>query len=380
MLNKKNILIVAGEESGDIHAAQLLRRLQQDYGEVHCVGIGGRHLQNAGMQLLVNLAQYGVTGISEVVRHLRIIRQAFQSIKNHLQSHAIDVVILVDYPGFNLRLARYLKKHYAIPTIFYIGPQLWAWKENRMEIIKKTVDHMAVILPFEKAMYKKAAVPVSYVGHPLANQLQITDSQAQLRKNLHLPVDKKVISLLPGSRRNEIQRLMPILVDTMEQLLQTHPDLHFAIPIAGSVSASQISQYLPPRSLPLHFFNQQAQTVVAASDCVIVASGTASLECALLGIPGCIIYKASTVTAVIARRLIKTPYLGLANIISQKCIMPELLQQDCNASAIYNLINQLLISPQHYSKMQSDLSELRSLLLTEAADCSIEQLVASFLQ
>lgn len=377
--NKKNIIIIAGEESGDQHGAELVNQLKKRHENINFTGIGGRHLKDAGMNLLINLAQYSVTGFSEVIQNIWIIKKAFNLLKNHLEQNPVDLIILVDFPGFNLRFAKYVKKHYKIPVLYYISPQIWAWKAGRIKTIKANVDHMAVILPFEKSIYEKAGVPVNYVGHPLEHHLNFHADKIKLRQILNLPSDKKIIALLPGSRKNEIERLMPVLVETMQLLLKKHPDLHFAIPVAGSINSSAITQYLPSTPLPLHLFNQKAREVIAASDCVVVASGTASLECALLTIPGCIIYKASALTAWVARKVIKISWLGLANIIAQKTLMPELLQNECNAVAISQKISSMLSSPDDYDEFQKNLHEFRSMLSMEAADMRIDELVEQYL-
>ncbi len=288
---KRSIVIIAGEESGDVHAAALIYQLKKVDPTIAVSGIGGKHMHHAGADLVADLASYGVTGITEVIRYARILRRAFVAIKKHLQEIQPDLLILVDYPGFNLRLAQYAKKHLHCKIIYYISPQIWAWKAKRIHTIKRCVDHMAVILPFEKTLYEQAAVPVSFVGHPLIEKIPQQTEPLPYRQALNLPLTSKIIALLPGSRTNEIERHMPVLRDTALKINEQQPHTHFVIPIAGTIDAERIKSYFKEYSLPITFITGKALECMMAADFVIVASGTASLECALLQKPMCIIYK-----------------------------------------------------------------------------------------
>lgn len=196
----KRLVVIAGEESGDMHAASFIHLLKGRHSNLEISGIGGKHMQDAGALLISDLARFGVTGLSEVLKHLRVIRRAFKDIKAHLIANKPDLLVLVDYPGFNLRLARFAKNVLGIRIVYYVSPQIWAWKANRIHAIKACVDHMAVILPFEKKLYEDAGVPVSFVGHPLVNTVIPCDDMQAMRQMLGLPQDKRIIALLPGSR------------------------------------------------------------------------------------------------------------------------------------------------------------------------------------
>lgn len=370
----KHIVIIAGEESGDHHAANLSRALLLDDPSLTLSGIGGRHMQEAGVNLISDLARFGVTGISEVIKHALVIKKAFTAIKRHLKQHKPDLLVLVDYPGFNLRLARFAKQKLGIRIVYYISPQIWAWKANRIKTIQACVDRMAVILPFEKAIYQDAGVAVSFVGHPLTNKLPDTVDIEQVRNSLGLPLDKKLIAMLPGSRRNEIERHMPVLAETAARLSATSHDRHFVIPIARTLDPETIKAYFTD-SHNVSFLSGQAIEAVACSDCVVVASGTASLECALLLKPMCIIYKVSRLTYLAAKRLIKVRYLGLCNLLQNDMIVPELLQNDCNPSRLGSMLHDLLGNPEMAGEMQERLRQLKQSLSAEQADCSIVELV-----
>lgn len=376
MSRAKRVVIIAGEESGDMHAAVLINQLKAKYPNIEISGIGGKHMQAAGAELISDLAQFGVTGVTEVIRHFNVVRKAFVAIKKHLEHQKPDLLLLVDYPGFNLRLAKYAKKTLGLKIIYYISPQIWAWKAKRIHLIKQCVDTMAVILPFEKAIYEKAGVPVRFVGHPLVEKIAvIKENLVPKNELLNLPVDNKIIALLPGSRTHEIERLMPILRDTASLLYAQDPKLHFVIPIAGTLNPLLIKSYFANTPLPVHFIEGKALDCMAASDFVIVASGTASLECALLEKPMCIIYKSSFITYVLAMKLIKVKYLGLCNLLSNKMIVPEFLQYDCTALELAHYIADFQNNSNQQQKMASELATLKRSLSLEKADCDIFELI-----
>lgn len=377
MHKAKRVVIIAGEESGDVHASALVKQLKAHYSNIEISGIGGKHMHDAGVELISDLARYGVTGITEVVRHLKVIRNAFQAIKKHLQQQKPDLLILVDYPGFNLRLAKYAKRKLGIKILYYISPQIWAWKAKRIHLIKECVDHMAVILPFEKTIYEHAQVPVSFVGHPLIEKINAVGERDSQRAVLNIPVGAKVFGLLPGSRHNEIERHMPILRDTAERLHQQYPDWQFVIPIADTIDSEKITNYFAQSNLPITFVEGQALSCMAAADFVIVASGTASLECALLKKPMCIIYKSSFITYVLAAKFIKVKFLGLCNLLSNKMIVPEFLQYDCNVDELTHYVTQFFNDHSRQARMLEQLGKLRTSLSSEESDCSLFTLVES---
>lgn len=375
----KNLMIVAGEESGDLHAASFIRELRTKAPDLRIHGIGGKHMQEAGVSLLYDLAHLGVTGISEVVRHFKTIHSVFKEVKRYLSAHPPDLLILVDYPGFNLRLAQFAKEILGLKILYYISPQIWAWKASRIHTIKKCVDHMAVILPFEKLLYENAGVPVSFVGHPLVNVTKPCEDILSTRLNLGLPTDKRIISMLPGSRMHEIKRHMPILRECAIQLSQQSNDLHFAIPIANTIEPKVIEQYLGQACELFTLVKGQAVDTMSCSDAVIVASGTASLESALLMKPMCIIYKGSLLSYLAATQVIQVKYFGLANLLLNTMVVPELLQYDCSVKELTKTVSHLLNDISTIQPMQRNLQKLVHHLSNEKADCSISNLILSLL-
>jgi lipid-A-disaccharide synthase len=375
MHKAKRVVIIAGEESGDLHASRLIEHLKNTYPDIKISGIGGKHMSDAGAELISDLARFGVTGFTEVFRYFKIIRNAFNAIKLHLKNERPDLLILVDYPGFNLRLARYAKEKLNLKIVYYISPQIWAWKAKRIHHIKQCVDHMAVILPFEKELYQQAGVPVDFVGHPLVEKMKNMTTPDDCKNKLGLPLEKRILALLPGSRTNETERHMPVLRDTASLLHQFDPDIHFVIPVARTIKIEKIKAYFLHLKLPVTFINDKAVECMTAADFVIVASGTASLECALLQKPMCIIYKSSLLTYIIAMKLIKVKFLGLCNLLAKKMIVPEFLQYDCNPHELSHYIINFHTDPQQQKHMLSQLTILKEEMSSERSSCTLNKLV-----
>lgn len=380
MRHPKKVVIIAGEESGDRYGADLATNLLSWDPSLALSGIGGEHMHKAGVQLVSDLARFGVTGFTEVLRHFLTIRSAFKAIKAHLQQEKPDLLVLIDYPGFNLRLARYAKQQLGLPIIYYISPQIWAWKANRIHTIRACVDKMAVILPFEKKIYQQAGVPVAFVGHPLVKAIPHFPDISEVRRALHLPLDRQVVALLPGSRNNEIAHHMPVIVKAATLLMRNKPNLHFVIPVAATIDRHVIENYFAATTINVTIINGQALAAAACSDCVVVASGTASLECALLEKPMCIIYKSSLFTYLAAMKLIKVKYLGLCNLLKNQMIAPELLQYDCNGQELALMIDRLLNDKTAAAAMTAKLKILKQELSAAQADTSINELVKNTLQ
>lgn len=371
----KHLVVVAGEESGDMHAATFIRELKQHSPDLIVSGIGGQHMEDAGAVLVSDLARHAVTGFIEVISHLGMLRKGFKTIKAHLTQTKPDLLVLVDFPGFNLRLLKYAKHKLNLRILYYISPQIWAWKPKRIHLIKQCVDHMAVIFPFEKKLYDDAKVSASFVGHPLVDKIPTSYDMSALRASFDLPSQKRIIALLPGSRRNEIRFLMPPICDAANRLHQQYPNLHFVIPLASSISESNILPYLSKTHFSYSFTKSRTIDTVCCSDAVIVASGTASLECALLTKPMCIIYRASWLTYLIATRVMRVRFLGLCNLLQNKMIVPELLQDDCNGYEIAKTISIFLSSQEEASYMVQRLTIMRDDLSKNKADMPIAQLI-----
>ena len=378
---RQHIVIVAGEESGDMHAAQLITDLLKQDPSLRISGVGGQHMQAAGATLVSDLASYGVTGFTEVFKNLGRLKKVMDQIQQHLRETQPDLLILVDCPSFNLRLAKFAKQTLGLKIIYYISPQIWAWKAKRIHTIRANIDHMAVILPFEKAIYQQGQVPVSFVGHPLIETLQTANllpTTAQ-RQQLELPMDGQLVALLPGSRGHEIQRHMPVFIQTVIQLTIQHPTIQFVIPVAKTLSFQTLQSYIPHTVTNITLIKGHATAVIAASDAVVVASGTASLECALLAKPMCIVYIGAWLSYIIALQVIQVKYFGLCNLLWNKMLVPELLQYDCNPTELAATVNELLVDSDLVKRMRAGFKTLKATLSAEGIDESLVNLVRRYI-
>ena len=371
----KHIVIVAGEESGDKYASEIIQALKKKDKSIKFSGIGGQHMSASGAELISDLAKFGVTGLTEVIRHFCAIKKAFDEVKKHLMTIKPQLLILIDYPGFNLRLAKFAKQKLGLKIIYYISPQVWAWKKNRIKTIKNTVDHMAVILPFEKKIYEQAGIRSSFVGHPLIKRIDAFNQKHLSKSELQIPRNKKILALLPGSRLNEVNQHLPILIKAIKILCHQKQNIHLVIPVAKSLDKEVIINHFKSSGLEYSLLDGHALDAASHADAVVVASGTASLECALLCNPMCIIYKTSPITYLIASQLIQVKYLGLSNLLLNKMIVPELLQYDFTAHNTSEVINQLLCDENFRAKIIRNLQKLRSSLSIHEADTSIDELI-----
>lgn len=369
------ICILAGEESGDMHAAALVNALRDKRPDAEFFGMGGAHLKNAGVHLYSDIARYGVTGVSEVLRHFGEIKRAFRTIQKKLAEQKPDLLILVDYPGFNLRMARYAKKVLGIPVLYYISPQIWAWKAGRIKVIQKYVDHMAVILPFEKALYHAANVAVSFVGHPVTHKLP------QNIAPLSLPSASKPINLafLPGSRQHELEAHWPVMLASLEQLWLFYPNMQVHIPVAKTLCKKNLQNRIPSTETRIHLHDGQAIDVANKADCIVVASGTASLECALLCKPMAIIYKTKPLSFAIGMQVAKIRYLGLINLLANRMLIPELVQYDFNVTELVRTVRKLIEDKAYRAYQHHALSALRTSLCEQSADRQLVQIVLEML-
>lgn len=369
-MSSKHAVIVAGEVSGDHHAAQFVRQLQSK--NIRFSGMGGQQMQAAGVDIIYDLTQVSVTGFTEVLKQFKRLKRAFGLIKQHLRETSPDLLILVDYPGFNLRLAKYAKT-LGIKVLYYISPQIWAWKKGRIHTIRQTVDMMAVILPFEKTLYRQEKIPVQFVGHPLSDNVQPTMTAARARRHFGLISGKPVVALLPGSRNNEINRMIPLLLDAVMKL--PPQDYQYLLPIAPNLDPTPIKALIERKQAPVTLIKGMALDVMNCCDCAIVASGTASLECALLEKPMAIIYRTSRLTYTVATQVIKVRYLGLCNLLADSMIVPELIQADCNANTLADMIKQLTSNPHLINGITHNLAQIKHTLSPKAIDCSMPELI-----
>jgi lipid-A-disaccharide synthase len=350
------IVISAGEASGDLHGAHLVRAIHRQDKYVFFCGIGGSSLRKAGVRILVDAATLSVVGFTEVLSKLRHIFRTLGKMKRLLQSLRPELVILIDFPDFNLLVARAAKK-LGIPVLYYISPQVWAWRSGRVRKIRKYVDHMAVIFPFEQDFYEKHQVPVTFVGHPLMdNHLPANDQLAD-----QPPESPPVIGLLPGSRESEVRKHLPVMLDAVTRMQKQFPGLKYLVSHAASIDRRIVEQIITERlpKTPVEMVTGNAGEVLKRSHLVISASGTATLEAALYGVPSIIIYKVSLTSYWLARAMVRVEHIGLVNLVAGEKLAPELIQEEANPSRIADIATRMLEDPQKMQMIRQKLAEVR---------------------
>ena len=345
MTQKIVIGIVAGEASGDLLGSHLMAALKDARPDLKFVGIGGPKMQAEGMEVLFPMEKLAVRGYVEVLRHYREIVGIRRKLRKYFLANRPDLFIAVDAPDFNLDLELALKQH-GIPTIHYVSPSIWAWRGERIHKIKRAVSHMLALFPHEPGLYQQAGVPVDYVGHPLADMLPEQPKRAEMRETMRIPSHAKVFAFLPGSRQSEVRQLARTMIETAKLILQKLPDARFLVPLVSRETRGIFEQALydcDAQELPITMLFGHAQDAMIAADGVLVASGTATLEAALLKRPMVITYRMPELSWWLMKRKGYQPYFGLPNILCGRFVVPELIQEDATpenlAQALLNLLN-----------------------------------------
>lgn len=339
------IALVAGETSGDLLGSHLMLAIRAARPNVRFVGIGGPKMQSVGMEVMYPMEKLSVNGYLEVIRHLPELLGIRRHLKNHFIAEPPDMFIGIDAPDFNFGLERALKKH-GIPVVHYASPSIWAWRGGRIKKIKRAVSHMLVLFPFEAALYEKESIPVTYVGHKLADELPLQPDRAAMREQMRIRPNERVFALLPGSRQSEVRRLAATYIETARLILQQVPDARFLVPLISRETRNLFEEEiwrLDARALPFTLLFGHAQDAMIAADGVLVASGTATLEAALLKRPMVITYKTSAFNYWIVKSKTYLPYVGLPNILAGRFVVPEILQDDATpqnlAQALLNAVS-----------------------------------------
>ncbi|MDH5472059.1 MAG: lipid-A-disaccharide synthase [Gammaproteobacteria bacterium] len=375
----RKIMISAGEASGDLHAANLIKALRKLVPDIEVTGMGGDKLREVGAQLQVDCAEMAVVGIVEVLVNLRRILRNLNKLRDELRNNPPDLLILVDYQEFNFKLAR-TAKECGIKVLFYISPQVWAWRPHRVHKIGKLIDMMAVLFPFEETFYKKANVPVRFVGNPLVDEARPNASREQTLQQHGLNNEQQVLGLFPGSRRNEIKRILPIQLKAAEILKQKHPELQFILPIASTIQEDEINLYLQQHpALTVHAVRDNVYNVMQACDAIITASGTATLEIALMGIPNVITYEISPISYFILKRLVTIENIGLVNIVAEKSIVKEFIQYEATPENIARETDRLLTDEDYRNTMIAEMNQVRAKLGKEGGSNNVAQLAYEML-
>lgn len=346
------LAVVAGEASGDLHGSEVIAELRKLDAKIEAFGIGGDLLAAQGVQILHHARELGIVGLFNVLRHLPMFRRVFRDLVDRVAAEKPDVVLLIDYPDFNLRVARRCKK-LGLRVVYYISPQLWAWRRGRVRQIAESVDRMIVIFPFEEEFYRQHGVPVTYVGHPLIEQLGHIERPARNGGPLK-------IALLPGSRRGELRALLPPMLDAVK-LLRAEREIESYVVQAPTIARHEIEAMLERADIDIPIVDGRGGEAVASADLALSSSGTATLECAVLGTPVVVMYKLSRATYLLARRLVRLPHFSLVNIVAGKEVVPELIQDDVNGPRIAAEVLRMA-APETYGRLSAELKAIRSRL------------------
>lgn len=345
----KQIYFVAGESSGDMHGANLIRALRAMQPEIRCFGLGGCRMADVGMELRYDLAGDAIMGFVEVLRKALPIRRLFLDAVETLRRERPECLVLIDYPGFNMRLAAAAHK-LNIPVVYYISPQVWAWKKKRLDTLARIVDKMLVIFPFEEELYRDKGVDCTYVGHPLADQTARYTPPPMHSDGLY-------IGLLPGSREQEIRRIAPVLAEVGRGILRAHPQAQFLVPCVNESRAPQIRAIF--QDLPVEIQVGGMYDVLSRSRCCLVASGTATIETALFGVPMGIVYRVNPISYRLARMLVNIKHIGMVNILAGREIAPEFIQQEAVVERILPFMLDIIEDGNTRRRMIAHLEEIK---------------------
>jgi len=379
----RKIFIIAGDPSGDLHGASLVNAMREISSDLEIYGLGGGRMEKAGVRLLDRLTELAIVGFSEAIRNIFALRQIYKKTGEFLRREKPDMVILIDYPGFNLRVG-YLAKKLKIPLIYYIGPQIWAWRRGRIKDIAELVNKMLVIFSFEEETYRKAGVDVSFVGHPLLDAIQQTKDEEAVCRKYGLDPNLPIVGLMPGSRKQEIDRLLSVMLEASVKIADNRK-VQFVLPLAANIPMSyikdRITEFETTRlhrarlcdseeerlPFPILVVRDEDYKIRRIMTLALVASGTATLENACLGIPMIIIYKVSFFSYLLARLLIRIPTIGLANIVAGKKIVPEFIQRKANSKEIAKVACHWLGNPGLLAEIRQDLKRVKEKLGTPGA-------------
>ncbi len=358
---QRRIMILAGEASGDLQGAYLVQELKNLSPEIELFGIGGRRMEKAGVRLVSDITQIAVVGFVEVLKHIKVFRRILKKLDDLMEKERPQGIILIDNPGFNLRVAKKARKK-NIPVNYYISPQVWAWGRKRVKKITNLVKKMVVILPFEERIYQEAGCPVSFIGHPFMDIVKPLLPKEKAYERFKLEKNKPIIGLLPGSREGEIKRLLPVMVETAKRIKERIPDSQFILPLAPTLSRERVNTVLKRVNSSIRIVEDPTFDARNIMDFALVASGSATLENACLGLPMIIIYKVHFTTWLLSKILLKIPYIGLVNVVAGRKIVPEFLQYGARPEKIAQAALKILQDSKRLNGMKAELAKVKEKL------------------
>lgn len=371
-------MISAGEASGDMHAAHALTELRATGLAFDCFGMGANKLQAVGMELVLDCRELAVIGIVDVLINYPRFMRRLSTLRKALVQRKPDLLVIVDYPDFNLKLAETAKKH-GVPVLFYISPQVWAWRKKRIHRIGTLVSHMAVLFPFEVDVYQQAHIPVTYVGHPLVDDAKSQFNQSEAREHLQLQQTVPILALLPGSRTGELQRNLPVMLETAHTLKRKYPELQFVLPLASTLNQTVVEAMLSNAEVHINVVNGQSYHAMRAANAVLSSSGTATLETALVGTPLAVMYVVNPINYAIMKRLIEIDDIGLVNIVAGKRICQEFIQQNAQADTMAEELEKCLFDQSYRHTMMTEFTIVQKKMGEGGASAKVAQLISKLI-
>lgn len=375
-MKKVKIFWIAGENSGDLHASIVLKELKKRYSNIENFGIGGEKMKSHGFRTIYPFERFSVMGFVEVVKHLAFFAGVEKHIKGIFKNNPPDLVILVDYPGLNMRIAK-LARSYNIPVLYFIVPQFWAWKYKRIFKLQKYTDHIAYILPFEGKHFNKHNITASFVGHPISEEISIELSKEEFANENDLNLNKKWLGFLPGSRNAELKNMLPEFINAIKILDSNEHE--FLISQASSVSTKLFQEIINKVHKNIKIIKGMNYEMMKHCDFLTVTSGTATIETAFLGTPFIIVYKTSNSSYQIGKHFIKIDKIGLPNIVIEKNIVPELIQQDVNGKNIHATITDILADENKYNKISNELKALHDILGSKTPSSEVTDIIGKMI-
>lgn len=374
----KKILIIAGEASGDLHGANLVRELHKTAPDIAVYGVGSKNMQAAGVNMLADAAEISVVGATEVFTHIGAIYRVYAKLKKFLKDEQPALLILIDFPDFNLLIGKTARK-LGIDVLYYVSPQVWAWRKGRARKIAKLVRTIMVFFPFEVPIYREVGADVRFVGHPLVDIVRSDLSMEEARISFGMNRESKTVALLPGSRKKEIENLLPDMLQAAKLLRNKFPDIQFVLPVAPTLDKSFINEFVVKSGVAVTLADGRVYDALRASDAAIVASGTATLETGLMAVPMVIIYRMSRLSFFIGRMIINVKHIGLVNIVAGKTVAPELIQNKVTPENIAASITDVLRDSELNRHVRNELENVRSLLGGAGASAKAARTVLEFL-
>jgi len=377
----ERLMVVAGEKSGDLHASRIIASLKELAPSMEIFGVGGELMRKSGAEILRDITGLAVVGLAEVARNYLKFRHLFHFLVEVAKGRKPGTALLVDYPGFNLRLAPALKA-LGIKVVYFVSPQVWAWGRKRVNAMRNFIDKMIVVFEFEAPIYQEAGIDVDFVGHPLSDVLKPNMSREEFRREVGIPPDAKVVALLPGSRAHEVARHVPIMAKAAELIRRRVDGTEFVLPAASEELVGECERLLVRYCAPatVRVLSGGVYDAVSASDAAIVSSGTATLETGCLGVPLVVIYRVSPLTYVIARRLVTIPSIGLINIVAGKTVAPEFVQGRARPREIADAIVRFLKDSELHERVRRELLKVRAKLGPPGAPERAARIILDFVR